>query len=61
MQQSLAQAKALVGRHVAEQAFVSAVNDDFLLAGIITAVSAALILMLKTKKKEPGGAVAVVD
>ncbi len=60
-QQTLAQAKALVGRHVAQQAFVSAVNDDFLIAGVITAVSAVLILMLRSHKRRESGPAAVTD
>jgi MFS transporter, DHA2 family, multidrug resistance protein len=60
-QQTLAQAKALVGRHVAQQAFVSAVNDDFLIAGVVTAVSAILILMLKSHKRKGAEPVAIAD
>jgi MFS transporter, DHA2 family, multidrug resistance protein len=60
-QQSLAQAKALIGRHLGEQAFVSAVNDDFLIAGVVTAISALLILTLKSTNKNKGGSIAAVE
>ena len=59
--ESLMRAKALIGRHVAEQAFVSAVGDDFLIAGAITAISAVLILLLKTKKRPNAGSMAAVE
>jgi DHA2 family multidrug resistance protein len=59
-QQTLAQAKAMVNMHVGRQAFVVAVNDDFLIAGIVTALAAFLILMLKSKRRTvaaPGTAI----
>ncbi len=59
-QQTLAQAKAIVGMHVGRQAFVSAVNDVFVIAGIITALAAFLILVLKSKRRTiaaPGTAI----
>jgi MFS transporter, DHA2 family, multidrug resistance protein len=50
--ESLGKAKALVGMHLGQQAFVSAICDDFLLAGIITVFCAIPILFLHTKKKQ---------
>ena len=49
--ESMMRAKALVGMHVAQQAFVSAIGDDFLLAGVITIFCAVPIIFLHTKKR----------
>jgi DHA2 family multidrug resistance protein len=56
--QAQARAQALVSSHISRQAFVSAVNDDFLVAAGITIVCLFVILLLKTRKsptKVPGG------
>jgi len=41
--------KILIGSHVAQQAFVKAVCDDFFIAAAITAVGFIPVLFLKTK------------
>ena len=43
--------QGLVVMHLAQQAFVSAVDDDFLVAAAITVLCAIPILLLKYKKK----------
>ena len=48
--ESVMRAKALVGMHVSQQAFVSAIGDDFLLAGVTTLFCAVPIIFLHTKK-----------
>jgi DHA2 family multidrug resistance protein len=56
--QAQARAQALVSSHISRQAFVSAVNDDFLVAAGITIVCLFVIILLKTRKsptKVPGG------
>jgi MFS transporter, DHA2 family, multidrug resistance protein len=50
--ESAARAKALLGSHLAQQAFVQAVNDDFLLAAGITIIGVIPIMFLRTKKKK---------
>jgi DHA2 family multidrug resistance protein len=60
-QESLSRAKALVGRHIANQSFVSAVNDDFLVASIVTVISAVLILFLRGRRKEGAGRIAAME
>lgn len=45
-------ARALIAGHVAQQAFVRAVDDAFFIAGAITVVAVIPILMLKVKKKK---------
>lgn len=54
---SAMRANALVSSHVFQQAFISAINDDFLIAGGITALTLVPIFLLRThiqkkKKKE---------
>ncbi len=44
-------AKALIASHIAQQAFVSAISDDFLLAGFITLCCALPILFLHSRRK----------
>jgi DHA2 family multidrug resistance protein len=48
------QAGALVSSHVAQQAFVQAVNDDFFLAGTITLLGIFPLLVLRRRKKRQG-------
>lgn len=45
------QAKALAASHLAQQAFVSAIGDDFQIAGIITAVCIFFIFLLRNPKR----------
>ena len=54
-------ANALLGSHLAQQAFVEAVNDDFLLASVVTIVGIIPILFLRTKKKHGGGHVTALE
>ena len=52
------QSQYLISSHLNKQAFVQAIDDDFLLASVITLVSAIPVLFLRIKKKrskEPGG------
>jgi len=48
------QAGALVSSHVAQQAFVQAVNDDFFLAGAITLIGVFPLLLLRRRRKGQG-------
>lgn len=45
------QGKFLLMSHISKEAFVQAICDDFLLAAIITLISAIPVIFLKTKKK----------
>jgi DHA2 family multidrug resistance protein len=56
-----AQARALIGQHILNQAFVQAINDDFFLAGTITLLCLVPILFLKTRKKKNSEHVAVME
>ncbi|SYZ72572.1 Drug resistance transporter, EmrB/QacA subfamily [Candidatus Zixiibacteriota bacterium] len=47
---ALNKAKALIGSYVANQAFISAIDDVFLAAGIIILVSAFPVILLRTHK-----------
>lgn len=53
-QEAATRARALLGSHIGQQAFVQAVNDDFLLAAGITALGVIPILFLKTKRRRKG-------
>jgi DHA2 family multidrug resistance protein len=48
-------ANALIASHVAQQAFVQAINDDFLLAAAITMLGLIPIFLLRGSKKKGGG------
>lgn len=50
--ESLARAKALAFLHIQQQAFVSAVSDDFFIAAGITAACLLLLIFLKTRKSK---------
>jgi MFS transporter, DHA2 family, multidrug resistance protein len=52
--EAAARAKALLGSHLAQQAFVQAVNDDFLLAAGITIIGVIPILLLRTRRRQKG-------
>jgi len=52
--ESLARAKALVIGHASNQAFVSAISDDFFIAGAITVICVIPILFLRKKKVGDG-------
>ena len=52
---SALRAQGLVMYHLAQQAFVSAVDDDFFVAAAITILCAIPILFLRYKKKKAGG------
>ena len=57
---SLTRARALLTGHLADQAFVAAIADDFLIAAAITALCIIPILFLRVHKKAKGpGAVAM--
>jgi DHA2 family multidrug resistance protein len=53
---SAVRAQALVGYDLAQQAFVSAVDDDFLVAAAITILCVIPILFLRNRKKKLQGA-----
>ena len=57
---SAARAQGLVDYHIAMQAFVSAVDDDFFIASAITVLCAVPILFLRYKKKPKGSGPKVV-
>ena len=46
------QAQALLVYHVSQQAFVSAIDDDFFLAALITAICIVPVIFLKRNKKK---------
>jgi DHA2 family multidrug resistance protein len=45
-------AQALLVYHVSQQAFVSAIDDDFFMAALITAICIVPVLFLKKSKKK---------
>ncbi len=58
---NLVRAKTLASAHIGQQAFVSAVGDDFFIAALITAVCLIFILFLRTGKKYKGKDVATLE
>jgi DHA2 family multidrug resistance protein len=46
-----ARAKALIGEHAANQAFVAAICDDFFIAAVITLLCAVPMIFLRRKRK----------
>ena len=54
MSDASARAQALIGSNVGQQAFVQAINDDFLIAAAITIVVTVPILFLRFKKRPTG-------
>jgi MFS transporter, DHA2 family, multidrug resistance protein len=54
MYQSSVRAKSLIVNHVARQAFVSAVDDDFLVASAVTIACIVPILFLRRRRLHPG-------
>jgi DHA2 family multidrug resistance protein len=44
-------AKVLVASHIAQQSFVQAINDDFLVAAGITILTLIPIFILRVKKR----------
>jgi DHA2 family multidrug resistance protein len=54
-------AKALIFSHVADQATVAAIDDDFLIAAGITAACLIFLLFLKTPGKKRGGGQASLE
>ncbi len=50
--ESLDRARALLLGHISNQAFVSAINDDFLIAGAITILCVIPILFLRVRKHQ---------
>jgi DHA2 family multidrug resistance protein len=45
-------ANALLGSHVGQQAFVQAINDDFMIAAVVTMLCVVPILFLRTRKSK---------
>jgi DHA2 family multidrug resistance protein len=58
---SAMRAQALLTSNVVQQAFVSAINDDFLLACVITILCAIPILILHGKKQVAGEKIAAME
>ncbi|MFZ1082131.1 MAG: DHA2 family efflux MFS transporter permease subunit [Candidatus Kryptoniota bacterium] len=58
---SATRAQALVGYHLSQQAFVSAVDDDFFVAAIITFLCVVPILFLRSKKKATGQKIVAME
>jgi DHA2 family multidrug resistance protein len=52
---AILRAKSLIGSHVANQAFVQAVCDDFFIAAAISLVGILPIILLRSKKQRPFG------
>ena len=48
-------AKAMIGAHISQQAFVQAINDDFLIAAAITIIGVIPIFFLRSQKAKPSG------
>jgi cellobiose-specific phosphotransferase system component IIC len=48
------QSQSILMSHVSRQSFVQAIDDDFLLAAVITLVSAVPVLFLKIGRKGKG-------
>src|SRR5512140_864056 len=59
--EATARAKALLGAHIAQQSFVQAVNDDFLLAAGITIIGVIPILFLRTARRKKAEHVAAME
>ncbi|MDD4993112.1 MAG: DHA2 family efflux MFS transporter permease subunit [Paludibacter sp.] len=53
---ALKQAQSLVMSNVSSQAFIQGIDDDFLIAALISMIGFIPILFLKSKKKNPGDA-----
>jgi len=51
---ALKQAQSLVMSNVSSQAFIQGIDDDFLIAALISMIGFIPILLLKSKKKNPG-------
>jgi MFS transporter, DHA2 family, multidrug resistance protein len=51
----LKQAQSIVMSNVSTQAFIQGINDDFLIAAIISLIGFIPILLLKSKKKTMNG------
>ena len=52
---------SMLGSHIAQQAFVQAINDDFLIAATITALGVIPIFFLKTRKRPEGNKPAALE
>jgi len=50
---ALRQAQSIVISNVGSQAFIQGINDDFLIAAIISLIGFLPILMLKSKRNKP--------
>ena len=61
MAQSSLRGRGLIISHVMKQAFVSAVNDDFLIAGGITILCLVPIFFLRKKRFHSGAKAAAVE
>jgi DHA2 family multidrug resistance protein len=53
---ALKMGQSLIFSHVTKQAFIQGVDDDFLVAGLITILGAIPIFWLHIKKKSQNGA-----
>jgi DHA2 family multidrug resistance protein len=54
-------AAALIGSNVSRQAFIQAINDDFLIAAGITIVVTVPVLLLRTRKRSAGMKMAAAE
>jgi DHA2 family multidrug resistance protein len=52
--EATARAKAMIGEHLSNQAFVAAVCDDFFIAGAITLLCVVPLLFLRRRRKRSG-------
>ncbi|MGE5399324.1 MAG: DHA2 family efflux MFS transporter permease subunit [Ignavibacteriales bacterium] len=59
--QVIAKSKVLIAQHVANQAFVQAINDDFLIAAGITFLCLVPLLFLRYRKKSGGEKVVAME
>src|SRR5208283_5961471 len=58
---SMALSRALLLQNAADQAFVQAICDDFMIAGIVTFVCLVPLLLLKNRKKAKGVTIASME
>ncbi|HZV12960.1 MAG TPA: DHA2 family efflux MFS transporter permease subunit [Candidatus Kapabacteria bacterium] len=58
---AMVQAKALIISHIAQQAFVRAVCDDFFVAAIVTLIGVIPIMVLRAHKKQKGEHIAAME
>lgn len=59
--QMLMQTKALIAKHLTNQAFIEGVNDDFLIGALLTVILLAPIFFFKVKKRNQNEKIQVLE